>query len=355
MVDRDTKDVYESRADLWVERRRPEDLDILQRLVRRSRGPSIDLGCGPGWHTGALPQPAVALDAAHAMLALVPDYAPAALRVQGDLEVLPFRTGAFGTAWARNSYVHVARAAIPLALADLHRALRVGARFSMRLFIGDREGHDAVPNSEFGGRYFSFWSVEQVLDVVTGAGFDVTKRTLTKGAQHDLQLECTRARTLPDLVGPDLRMLVCGLNPSLYAADAGVGFARPGNRFWPAALAAGLVSVDRDPWHALRHHRVGFTDLVKRATVGAAELTSDDYRAGLARVERLVEWLQPRVVAFVGLAGWRAAVDRKAAAGPQDRALGGCPVYVMPSSSGLNAHTSVDALAGHLRAAASLA
>ena len=36
---------------------------------------------------------------------------------------------------------------------------------------------------------------------------------------------------------------MCGLNPSLYAADAGVGFARPGNRFWPAALAAGIVDA----------------------------------------------------------------------------------------------------------------
>jgi TDG/mug DNA glycosylase family protein len=114
------------------------------------------------------------------------------------------------------------------------------------------------------------------------------------------------------------------------------------------------VSIDRDPWHALRHHGVGFTDLVKRATVGAAELATDEYRAGFARLERLVAWLEPATVAFVGLAGWRAAVDRKAVAGPQPRTVGGRPVYVMPSSSGLNARSTVDSLADHLRAAASL-
>jgi TDG/mug DNA glycosylase family protein len=148
-----------------------------------------------------------------------------------------------------------------------------------------------------------------------------------------------------------MRLLVCGLNPSLNAADAGVGFARPGNRFWPAAMAAELVTVDRDPWHALRHHGVGFTDLVKRATVGAAELSADEYRAGFVRLERLAAWLEPQAVAFVGLAGWRAAVDGKAVAGPQDRTVGGRPVYVMPSSSGLNARSTVDSLAEHLRAA----
>ena len=33
------------------------------------------------------------------------------------------------------------------------------------------------------------------------------------------------------------------LNPSEHAADAGVGYVTPGNRFWPAALAAGLVTA----------------------------------------------------------------------------------------------------------------
>ena len=64
---------------------------------------------------------------------------------------------------------------------------------------------------------------------------------------------------------------------------------------------------------------LGMTDLVKRATPGAAELTKPEYRDGLARVEHLVAWLQPRAVCFAGLAGWRAAADRKAVAGVQPR------------------------------------
>jgi TDG/mug DNA glycosylase family protein len=152
-----------------------------------------------------------------------------------------------------------------------------------------------------------------------------------------------------------MRLLMCGLNPSLYAADAGVGFARPGNRFWPATLAAGIVSTDRSPDRALADHGVGMTDLVKRATVAAAELTADEYRAGLERVRRLVAWLRPGAVCFIGLAGWRAAVDRRAVAGVQPADLGGVPVYVMPSTSGLNARVPAAELADHLRAAARLA
>jgi len=135
-------------------------------------------------------------------------------------------------------------------------------------------------------------------DLVEGAGFEVVTRS---------PLTLRRLRTLPDWVAPDMRLMLCGLNPSLYSADAGVNFARPGNRFWPAMLAAGLVTVDRDPPHALRAHGIGMTDLVKRASVAAAELTTAEYAAGVARMERLCARLQPRAICMVGLAGWRAA------------------------------------------------
>jgi TDG/mug DNA glycosylase family protein len=162
-------------------------------------------------------------------------------------------------------------------------------------------------------------------------------------------------RPLPDRIGPGLRLLMVGLNPSLHAADAGVGYVTPGNRFWPAMLEAGLLTRDRDPDHALRAHRIGMTDLVARASPRANELTAAEYRAGLAELEAKCERWQPGAVCFVGLAGWRAAVDRRAVAGPQERLVGGRPAYVMPSTSGLNAATPLAALVEHLRAAAALA
>ena len=148
-----------------------------------------------------------------------------------------------------------------------------------------------------------------------------------------------------------MRILICGLNPSVVAADAGYGFAGATNRFWPAAVAAGLLTEPRNLPHALLERGVGMTDLVKRATPKSAEVTRSEYAAGLARVDRMVEWLRPGVVCMVGLEGWRAAADRKAVAGWQERRLGTRPVYVMPSTSGLNAKTSMADLVDHLRAA----
>lgn len=187
---------------------------------------------------------------------------------------------------------------------------------------------------------------EWVGPLCTGAGFAVEGLDGTR-------VKARRLRSLPDTVGAGMRLLVCGLNPSGYAADAGFGYARPGNRFWPAARRAGVVTAQRDPIHALEADGVGMTDLVKRATTAAIELTADEYRAGVARLDRLVRWLRPGAVCFVGLAGWRAAVDRKAVAGPVEGGFAGVPAYVMPSTSGLNARVSVDELAAHLRQAAS--
>jgi len=221
----------------------------------------------------------------------------------------------------RPSLAGVRAVDVPLALARLHWATPVGAAIALEPPTGLPP---ALP-----------WE-----DLVAGAGFVASRKGVV-----------VRARTLPDTVGSAMRALVCGLNPSLVAADAGYGYAGPSNRFWRAALAAGLVSRRGDPVHALLDDGIGMTDLVKRATPSAAALTADEYRAGAARVRRLVGWLRPGLVLFVGLAGWRAAIDRTAVPGWQPDGFGGMPAYVMPSTSGLNAHAPPAVLVEHMAAA----
>jgi len=222
--------------------------------------------------------------------------------------------------------------ALPIALWRVQRSRPVGASFDLEI---------------------TGWRPDALVDVVTGGGFTVLPDTLV--ARGDtVRLRVVRERTLADTVGEGMRLLVCGVNPSLFSADAGVGYARPGNRFWPAALAAGIAPVDRDPLAAF-DGGMGMTDFVKRATRTAAEVTRAEYSTGFARVTRLVEWLRPGAVCFVGLSGWREVVDRRAVAGAQAEAVGGRPAYVMPSTSGLNARTPPAELASHLRAAWALA
>lgn len=229
---------------------------------------------------------------------------------------------------------------LPLALADLHWSMAAG----------DTAEATGIDGALTGARRLD--------DVISGAGFtvlgtldDETPMPAEGRGRAGRGLVLRRDRTLPDTVGAGMRLLVCGLNPSPYAADAGVGFGRPGNRFWPAAAAAGLVTADRDPRRALVVDRVGMTDLVKRVTARAAEVSRSEYRNGLERVERLCAWLKPEAVCMVGLAGWRGAADPKAGPGWQGRKLGPALVYVMPSTSGLNARVGLEDLTRHLRAA----
>jgi TDG/mug DNA glycosylase family protein len=353
-VDAATRRIYEEQAADYESARQPRWAAEAAALGRRALpAPVVDLGCGPGFYTGLLGPTPIALDGALAMVRRTREIAPGAPVVQADLGALPFRPGSLGGGWARNTYVHLPAVDLPLALADLHRSLQLGAPVELTLFGGEGEGWDLFPDDDLPGRFFSTWPVDRVRDVVVGAGFDLDELEEhgSPDGEHGYVVRARRARTLPDTVGPGMALLVCGLNPSLRAADAGIGYVTPGNRFWPAAIAAGLVTRDRDPWHALRAHGVGLTDLVKRASPRADVLTPAEYRDGLARAERLCAWLRPRAVCFVGLAGWRAAVDRRAQAGPQPRALGGVPTYVLPSTSGANAAVPLAALVEHLRAA----
>ena len=150
-------------------------------------------------------------------------------------------------------------------------------------------------------------------------------------------------------------MLVCGINPSPVSANADVGYFLKGNRFWPAALAAGLVTADRDGDHAVCVDRVGFTDFVGRVEADASKLTTAELREGADQVEALVREYEPAAVLFTSITAHRRAVSRKATVGVQPLPFGGRPAYVMPSTSGRNASVSLAQLTEHMRAATVLA
>lgn len=355
-MDRATVELYDERGLEWAAihtraGRRSEAQSFARRVG--PDGLRLDVGCGAGRYLPHLGTPAIALDASGAMLGACRRLAPGALYVQADVEHLPFASRSLMGAWSWMTHLHVPRHRLPLALWDLHRTLAVGAPLALRVLYGDYEGND-LPGDVVGGRFFAGWTAERLVDQVVGAGFEVEHESLASSVD-EVGLRAVRGRTLADTVTEGMRLLVCGVNASIYSADAGIGYARPGNRFWPAALGAGVVAKDRDPIDALLSHGVGMTDFVKRATRTAAEVTEAEYRAGYARVERLVRWLQPGAVCFVGLSGWRAVVDAKARAGPQEVGVGGRPAYVMPSTSGLNARTSLGELTEHLAAASDLA
>jgi TDG/mug DNA glycosylase family protein len=148
-------------------------------------------------------------------------------------------------------------------------------------------------------------------------------------------------RCLPDIIATGLDVLFCGINPGLYSAATGCHFARPGNRFWPALAAAGFTPTRFQPsqQRELLACGLGITNVVDRATATAAELTDDEIRAGRPALERKVRRYRPRAVAVVGIGAYRIAFDRpRAVIGRQPEAIEGALLWVLPNTSGLNAH-----------------
>ncbi len=150
------------------------------------------------------------------------------------------------------------------------------------------------------------------------------------------------------MVGPGLRTLFCGINPSLTSVRVGHHFARPGNRFWPTLHLAGFTPRRLAPSEdaELLLHGLGVTNLAARPTRAASELRPEELREGAAALEHLVATWQPLLVAVVGLGAWRTAFGRpKAGGGLQEDTVAGRPVWVLPNPSGLNANHQLPDLA----------
>jgi TDG/mug DNA glycosylase family protein len=148
-------------------------------------------------------------------------------------------------------------------------------------------------------------------------------------------------RTIVDVIGPNLRVLFCGINPGLYSGYTGHHFARPGNRFWPTLFAAGFTErlLKPEEEQELLAHGYGITNLVQRATATAAELSADELARGGARLQATVDRYRPRVLAILGISAYRLAFNApRATLGQQPEPIGTTPVWVLPNPSGLNAH-----------------
>ena len=160
-------------------------------------------------------------------------------------------------------------------------------------------------------------------------------------------------RRIPDLLKPQLDFVFCGINPGLYSAATGHHFARPGNRFWPALHAGGFTGRLLRPCedHLLPDWGSGLTNLVARATAGAAELSKAELIDGLSELERKIRTNRPRWLAVLGIGAFRTAFQRpRASLGRQEGGFAGASVWVLPNPSGLNAHHQPAQLAAAFRA-----
>ena len=168
------------------------------------------------------------------------------------------------------------------------------------------------------------------------------------------ELDSYVGASVPDLIGPGLKLLFVGINPGLWTAATQTHFAYPGNRFYPALLKAGIIdrAVDRVEGMSDADRRylvdrgIGITNVARRATAKASELTVDELRAGGLQLREFTRVHRPRVVVVAGVTAFRTAFGiPKAQIGEQVDDFEGARLWIVPNPSGLNAHETVDSLA----------
>jgi len=144
---------------------------------------------------------------------------------------------------------------------------------------------------------------------------------------------------IPDVLGPDLRVLFCGINPGRVSAAARAHFANPRNDFWRLLHAAGFTRrlLTPEEQFDLLQDGIGVTNAAPRTTPGSGDLRKADFAGAAERLEELAASLKPAWIGFVGKEAYRGAFGERPRLGEQERRLAGTRLFVLPSTSPANA------------------
>ncbi|XP_076027563.1 thymine DNA glycosylase, tandem duplicate 1 isoform X2 [Genypterus blacodes] len=152
-------------------------------------------------------------------------------------------------------------------------------------------------------------------------------------------------KTLPDLLDYNLDYVIIGINPGLMAAFIGKWFPGPGNHFWKCLFLSGFTEAQLNHTHDTElpgKYKMGFTNMVARATPGSKDLSTKELReGGKILVEKLIKF-KPLIAVFNGKCIYEmfcremfGKKPKKLDFGLQPHKIPDCDValYLMPSSS----------------------
>jgi mismatch-specific thymine-DNA glycosylase len=149
-------------------------------------------------------------------------------------------------------------------------------------------------------------------------------------------------RTLPDYLRKGMKMILVGCNPGDRSARVGHYYAGRNNQFWPMMYESGVIPepLGYQDDRRLVEFGIGMTDLVKRPTRGVEEIEREEFAEGRVLLAQKLEEMRPRVIAFNGKMTYEKFTGRPCKLGLQKEPLYGARVFVLPSTSAVNAGTS---------------
>jgi TDG/mug DNA glycosylase family protein len=162
-----------------------------------------------------------------------------------------------------------------------------------------------------------------------------------RGLQESANTQ-TGPSAVPDVLGPELVVVFCGINPGRASAEAGAHFANPRNDFWRLLHEAGFTPRLYEPTEQfeLLELGIGVTNAAYRTTKGSGDLRRGDFADSRDRLERIALELRPRAIAFVGKEAFRGSFGQRPELGPQTRTIDDVALFVLPSTSPANAAVS---------------
>lgn len=176
--DRETVNVYARKAEEFANLPVAEEQTLALDMFCAGLKPGahiLDLGSGPGLHTLELMNrgfTARAIDA-------TPEFVEAARANGVDAHLGTFddltEENAYDGIWASFSLLHAPRADFPRHITACKRALRDNGCLFLGLKLGTGEKRDDL------GRFYSFYTEEELRDILTDAGFDRLQSQTGKG------------------------------------------------------------------------------------------------------------------------------------------------------------------------------
>jgi TDG/mug DNA glycosylase family protein len=141
---------------------------------------------------------------------------------------------------------------------------------------------------------------------------------------------------LHDVLGPSLRLVLCGTAASTVSAKASAYYANPQNKFWRILHETGLTPMQLQPqqFRELLRVRIGLTDLVKTHSGMDHQVRSGFGADARARLRGSILTYAPNFLAFTSKTAGENFLGGKRAYGEQSEMLAATRIWILPSTSG---------------------
>ncbi len=179
-TDETTIAVYDAKADDYAKAfsETENEPGLLRFVSRLPKGAAVlDLGCGPGAHSAAMHArgfQVTATDASAAMVERAGAHKGINVRQLNFSELR--ERGTYDGVWANFSLLHEPRSAFPGHLSRIAAALKPRGIFHLGMKTGSGERRDQL------GRYYTFYSADELRGFLKAAGFGVIAETEGEGA-----------------------------------------------------------------------------------------------------------------------------------------------------------------------------